>query len=91
MFDHRLNPILVGDTVRIVFAGGSLGAPDYIVGRTMTVTALGRTRAVLADPTMGEFKVHGDVLRVVEAVDGRHLITADEAFAATVATIAATK
>ncbi len=92
--DDRGNVILIGDTILITAWG--YGATLDMTGKTATVVGFTPTRIKVTGIYNGNHAadidtMRGECVRVTVPVDGRHLITQDEAFAANAAKIDATR
>jgi hypothetical protein len=81
MLDHCGNTVCIGDTVVVVHADSSRGATGSMFLQRGEVVGIGRSRVVLRFASLlGEYRVGVEALRVVEAHDGRKLITPNEAW-----------
>lgn len=79
--DHCGNEVHVGDIVVPVYADASVGAQHGMVLSQASVIGLGRTRAVLRFwDRSGTYRVGMAALRVIQAGDGRDLITPNQAW-----------
>jgi hypothetical protein len=63
-FTYGDTPLAIGDTVRVT--GYGYGATQGDCGRTGVVTGLGRTRAVIDFPYVGERRIGGACLAKIE-------------------------
>ena len=83
LVDHCGNAVRIGDIVVVVHADASVGARHSMVLEHASVVDLGRTRAVLRFwSRAGTYRVGASALRVVQAADGRRLVTPNEAWSA---------
>ena len=81
LYDHCGNAVRAGDIVVVVHADASRGAQASMFLERASVIDLGRSRAVLRLwSRSGTWRVGCEALRVVQAGDGRDLMTPSQAW-----------